>query len=82
MTIKKNELNLIVNRELDKFLRNENWIDFLKSSSFNYKYNFINQVAIFTQKPEATTCATFDQFEKMNRYKLHTYEGETIQKRA
>lgn len=21
-------------------------------------------------------------FEKMNRYKLHTYEGETIQKRA
>ena len=47
----------------------ENWIKFLDSSSWNFKYDFIDQVLIYTQKPEAKACASMDIWNK----KLHRW---------
>ncbi len=38
-----------------------NWKDFLAHACRFYKYDFTNQLLIYTQKPNATACATFDQ---------------------
>ena len=38
----------------------ENWIKFLDTASSNYKYDFNEQVLIYTQKPDATACAEID----------------------
>lgn len=39
----------------------QNWEDFLAHASRFYKYDFTSQLLIYTQKPESTACATFDQ---------------------
>lgn len=35
----------------------DNWISFLKSASFNYKYRFDEQILIYAQRPDAVACA-------------------------
>ena len=35
----------------------ENWISFLDSSSWNFKYDFADQILIYAQRPDATACA-------------------------
>ena len=37
--------------------KSENWVNFLNSASFNYKYPFDKQVMIYAQRPNATACA-------------------------
>ncbi len=38
----------------------ENWIAFLRSAAWQYKYPFEDQVLIFAQRPDAKACADFD----------------------
>ena len=38
----------------------ESWLSFLDSSSWNFKYDFADQVLIYTQRPEAKACATME----------------------
>jgi hypothetical protein len=46
----------------------ENWIAFLNSASWQYKYSFEDQVLIFAQRPDARACADFDTWnEKLKR---------------
>lgn len=35
----------------------ENWLSFLDSSSWNFKYDFADQILIYAQRPNATACA-------------------------
>ena len=47
----------------------ENWTDYLTTASRLYKYDFADQLMIYTQRPDATACASFDIWNKrMNRY--------------
>lgn len=38
----------------------EKWIEFLDSSSWHFKYNFVDKVLIYCQRPNATACAEID----------------------
>ena len=53
-------LNLMINSSSE-------WIEFLKTASFNYKYDFSNQVLIYAQRPLAKGCATVDEWNKKQR---------------
>lgn len=47
----------------------ENWISFLNTASWHYKYSFEDQILIYAQRPNATACAAFDEWnDKMHRY--------------
>ena len=35
----------------------DNWLSFLKTASWNFKYSFNDQILIFAQRPNATACA-------------------------
>ena len=35
----------------------ENWMSFLHSAAYQYKYPFADQVLIYAQRPQATACA-------------------------
>ena len=35
----------------------DNWLSFLKSASYNYKYRFDEQILIYAQRPDATAVA-------------------------
>ena len=36
------------------------WMNFLKTSAWSYKYRFDDQILIYAQKPNAKTCAEYD----------------------
>lgn len=42
----------------------ENWISFLDSSSWNFKYDFDDQILIYAQRPDAKACATMEEWNK------------------
>lgn len=42
----------------------ENWKNFLDSSSWNFKYDFDDQILIYAQRPDAKACATMDEWNK------------------
>ena len=45
------------------------WAKFLTNSSRMYKYRFADKVMIFAQRPNATACASSDQWQtEFNRY--------------
>ena len=47
----------------------ENWTAFLQTAACNHKYSFQDQVSIFSQRPDATACATLDFWnKKLNRW--------------
>ena len=48
----------------------ENWTSFLITASINYKYNFAEQILIFSQRPEATACADIDTVIDQKNYYL------------
>lgn len=50
----KEKLNSITNTEA-------NWISFLDSCSWHFKYNFVDKVLIYAQRPDATACAEMDK---------------------
>ena len=46
----------------------ENWMAFLNSASWQYKYSFEDQVLIYAQRPDARACADFETWnEKLKR---------------
>ena len=42
----------------------DNWLQFLKSASWNFKYNFDDQILIYAQKPNATACAEMKEWNE------------------
>ena len=42
----------------------ENWQSFLDSSSWNFKYDFDDQILIYAQRPDAKACATMEEWNK------------------
>lgn len=42
----------------------ENWQSFLDSSSWNFKYDFDDQVLIYAQRPDAKACAEMTEWNK------------------
>lgn len=62
-------------RELYKDTLNEirkdkdNWLSFLVTASWNFKYDFADQVFIYAQRPDATACAEMKVWnEKVHRW--------------
>ena len=46
-----------------------NWMDFLKTSAWSFKYRFDDQILIYAQKPNAKACAEYNTWNnKMNRW--------------
>ena len=42
----------------------DNWLSFLKTASWNFKYSFNDQILIFAQRPNATACAEMEDWNK------------------
>lgn len=42
----------------------DNWLSFLNSASYNFKYSFDDQVLIYAQRPDATACASMEIWNK------------------
>ena len=42
----------------------DNWITFLKSASWNFKYDFDDQILIYAQRPDAKACAEMEVWNK------------------
>lgn len=40
------------------------WMDFLDSATYSYKYPFNDQILIYAQRPNATAVATMDVWNK------------------
>ena len=40
------------------------WPDFLRSAAWNFRFSFSNQLLIYAQRPEATSCYSFDEWHK------------------
>lgn len=45
----------------------ENWTTFLNSASWNFKYDFDDQILIYAQRPDAKACATMNEWNKKLR---------------
>lgn len=45
----------------------DNWLSFLDSSSWNFKYDFDDQILIYAQRPDARACAELDEWNKKLR---------------
>lgn len=47
----------------------DNWLSFLKTASWNFKYSFEDQILIYAQNPNATACAEMEYWnEKLHRW--------------
>ena len=67
-------VNEMANETLKEITKSgENWVNFLKTASNNYKYSFNEQVLIYTQKPNATACADIETWN--NRLKRWVNKG-------
>lgn len=61
---------IVETKELYKYTINEitqnenNWQNFLDSSSWNFKYDFDDQILIYAQRPDAKACASMDEWNK------------------
>ena len=42
----------------------EKWQSFLKSSAWNFKYDFDDQILIYAQRPNAVACASMEEWNK------------------
>lgn len=46
-----------------------NWMSFLKTSAYMFKFPFQDQLLIYAQRPDATACASYEIWnEKLNRW--------------
>lgn len=61
---------IVETKELYKYTINEitknenNWQNFLDSASWNFKYDFDDQILIYAQRPDAKACASMDEWNK------------------
>lgn len=44
------------------------YLAFLRTAANNYKYNFVEQLLIHEQKPDATACAGIDVWNRLGRW--------------
>ena len=51
-----------LSRETAMSLANGSWPEFLRTAAWNFKYDFVSQVLIYAQKPDATACANYEQW--------------------
>lgn len=42
----------------------DNWLSFLNSASYNFKYSFDDQILIYAQRPDAKACASMEIWNK------------------
>lgn len=70
MASKLQIITAMFNDEVGKVTSNlDNWTSFLKTASNNFKYNFVEQILIYSQRPDATACAEIGFWnEKMHRW--------------
>ncbi len=70
MASKLQIITAMFNDEVGKVTSNlDNWTSFLKTASNNFKYNFVEQMLIYAQRPDATACAEIGFWnEKMHRW--------------
>lgn len=63
-------ITAMFNEEISTVTQNQNsWTSFLKTAANNYKYNFVEQILIYAQKPDATACAEIEVWnKKFNRW--------------
>jgi len=57
---------------------NETWRSYLHSVGRSYKYSFHDQLMIHAQNPEATACATKEQWDRLGRKLYNDAEGITL----
>lgn len=61
------ELTIDKIKEVSK--EESNWVKFLNSASYNYKYPFEHQIMIYAQRPSATACADINTWNtKLHRW--------------
>jgi len=69
MNNKKIKIMDVPKDAVKKFRDEANWLSFLKSASWHYKYSFLNQLLINAQNPDSTALTTMDAWnKKLNRY--------------
>ena len=70
MASKLQIITAMFNDEVGKVTSNlDNWTSFLRTASNNFKYNFVEQMLIYAQRPDATACAEIGFWnEKMHRW--------------
>ncbi len=70
MASKLQIITAMFNDEVGKVTNSfDNWTSFLRTASNNFKYNFHDQLLIYSQRPDATACAEIGFWnEKMNRW--------------
>ncbi len=63
-------ITAMFNEEISTVTQNQNsWTSFLKTAANNYKYNFVEQILIYAQRPDATACAEIEVWnEKFGRW--------------
>lgn len=66
---KINEARQIYKSALSEMLNNkEEWKKFLSFSSEFYKYQFVENILIYRQRPDATACATLEEWNSVGRW--------------
>lgn len=70
MASKLQIITSMFNDEVSKVTNNlDNWTSFLRTASNNFKYNFVEQILIYGQRPDATACAEIGFWnDKMHRW--------------
>ena len=70
MASKLQIITAMFNDEVGKVTSNlDNWTSFLRTASNNFKYNFVEQILIYSQRPDATACAEIGFWnDKMHRW--------------
>ena len=70
MASKLQIITAMFNDEVGKVTNSlDNWTSFLRTASNNFKYNFVEQMLIYAQRPDATACAEIGFWnDKMHRW--------------
>ena len=70
MASKLDIITAMFNNEVGKVTSNlDNWTSFLRTASNNFKYDFHEQILIYSQRPDATACAEICFWnDKMHRW--------------
>ena len=58
---------------IEGLIRSGKWAEYLKFCSKFHRYSFFNTMLILLQRPDATQCASFNDWKKLGR---HVKEGE------
>lgn len=53
----------------------DNWMAFLDSSSWNFKYDFDDQILIYAQRPDARACASMEEWNNKVRPRRWVNKG-------